>query len=216
MLKGTVHSLNRGTTQVIAGSGEKAVESAIVKKPVEDTVYLSRETLEGDEVADTVHHGGPDKAVCVYAKEHFPYWKEKTGKNFEPGSFGENITVTGLLEDNVCIGDTFEWGEAVVQVSQPRHPCYKLAKRHDIKQLPLFVQESGYSGFYLRVLKEGQVSKSDPLVFKERVTDTSITAVNRLNFQEADNKKGLQALAKLPHLAESWRENVERKLEKLN
>ncbi|WP_246056216.1 MOSC domain-containing protein [Alteribacter natronophilus] len=216
MLKGTVHSLNRGRPKVIAGTGDKAVESAIEKKPTEDKVYLEKETLQGDEVADKIHHGGPDQAVCVYPMEHFAYWEKKTGKPFKPGAFGENVTVTGLLEEDVCIGDTFLWGEAVVQVSQPRHPCYKLAKRHDITKLPLFVQESGYSGYYFRVLKEGYVSKNDELIFKERYTDTSIRIVNRLNFQEADNREGLEQLAALPHLSEGWRENVQKKLAKLS
>ncbi|WP_026691084.1 MOSC domain-containing protein [Alteribacter aurantiacus] len=215
MLTGKVQALNTGKVQVIAGSGKKEVASGIIKTPVEGPVFLTKTKLKGDEQEDLVNHGGVDKAVCVYSSEHYPYWDEKLGIKMEVGAFGENVTVTGLLEKDICIGDTFKWGEAVVQVSQPRHPCYKLAKRHDVKELPLYVQETGYSGFYFRVLQEGQVSKEDDLRFRERLTNTTIAQVNRLNFQEADDVKGLRALAELPYLAESWRAGVENKLRKL-
>ncbi|WP_419466028.1 MOSC domain-containing protein [Alteribacter salitolerans] len=214
-MTGKVHSLNTGKVQVIAGSGKKEVASGIIKRPVEGSVFLTSVGLKGDEQEDLVHHGGVDKAVCVYPAEHYPYWHKKLGKEIDAGAFGENVTVSGLVETEVCIGDTFEWGEAVVQVSQPRHPCYKLAKRHDVKELPLYVQESGYSGFYFRVLKEGHVSAEEDLRLKERHTEMTIARVNRLNFQDADDVEGLKQLAELPYLAESWREGVEKKLGKL-
>ncbi|RNA67195.1 MOSC domain-containing protein [Alteribacter keqinensis] len=214
-MTGKVHSLNTGKVQVIAGSGKKEVASGIIKRPVEGSVFLTSVGLKGDEQQDLVHHGGVDKAVCVYPAEHYPYWHEKLGKEIDAGAFGENVTVSGLVETDVCIGDTFEWGEAVVQVSQPRHPCYKLAKRHDVKELPLFVQETGYSGFYFRVLQEGHVSAEDHLRLKERHTEMTIARVNRLNFQDADDVEGLKQLAELPYLAESWREGVEKKLGKV-
>ncbi|MBJ8032143.1 MOSC domain-containing protein, partial [Bacillus cereus group sp. N21] len=86
----------------------------------------------GDGQADLVHHGGVDKAVCVYSGEHYSYWEETLNQDLEYGAFGENITVSGMREEDVCIGDTFELGEAIVQVTQPRQPCFKLAKKYNI------------------------------------------------------------------------------------
>ncbi|WP_096439500.1 MOSC domain-containing protein [Alteribacter populi] len=215
MIKGKVRSLNVGKAKTISRDGEKEILSAIVKRPVSEALFLSKVKLLGDEQADLINHGGEDKAVCVYSYEHYNYWHKKLNKSMEPGAFGENITVMDLLETNVCIGDTFKWGEAVVQVCQPRHPCYKLAKRHQVKELPLYVQETGYSGFYLRVLKEGTVTVDDPLLLTDRQTETTIAQVNRLNFQDQDNVEGLQALVELPQLADSWRSIVEKRLQML-
>ena len=119
--------------------------------------------IEGDGQADLVNHGGVDKAICVYPLAHYPHWQEMIGRELSPAAFGENFTVDGLTEADVCIGDTWRVGEDVlVQVSQPRQPCWKLARRWQRKTLALEVQESGKTGWYFRVLEEGTVQAGMP------------------------------------------------------
>ncbi len=129
-------SLNVGKPKVMNNNG-KEVLSGIYKTPVDKLLYLSKLNFEGDQQADLVHHGGVDKAICVYPFEHYSYWEKDLNLTLNYGAFGENLTVKGMTEDRVHIGDIFQLGSAIVQVSQPRQPCFKLAKRYNIKDLPL-------------------------------------------------------------------------------
>ncbi|WP_332694973.1 MOSC domain-containing protein [Halalkalibacter lacteus] len=209
MIKGTIISLNRGWSKNIADEGEKQIMSAIHKHPVsEAALYLSKTNLEGDEQADLINHGGVDKAVCVYPLEHYSYWEKKFGFAFSIGAFGENITLSGVPESKAFIGDMWKWGEAIVQVSQPRRPCFKVAKRHGIRQLPLYIQETGFSGYYLRVLKEGNVSAKDPLILLNRITDVSIEYVNRITFYDKENRDEIEKLQNLKELSEAWKASL--------
>nr|WP_275980325.1 MOSC domain-containing protein [Halalkalibacter alkaliphilus] len=155
-----------------------------------------------------INHGGLDKAVCVYPYEHYHYWNEKLGLSLPIGAFGENITLRGLTETDVFIGDTFQWGEAVVQVSQPRRPCFKVAKRHGVKKFPLYIQETGYSGFYLRVLQDGNISVNDSLILLERKTDSSIEFVNKVTYHDKQNKEAIHRLLELRELSDAWKESL--------
>src|SRR5690554_1746138 len=142
--------------------------SGFAKKPVQTPVQLERTNFVGDGQADLEHHGGPEKAVCVYPAAHFPYWFERLGKPFGPGAFGENLSVSGLVEKDVCVGDVFRIGNSLVQVTQPRSPCWKLARFHGEKHLALWVQETGFCGWYFSVVETGQVQAGDHLELVER------------------------------------------------
>ncbi|NMO94519.1 MOSC domain-containing protein [Paenibacillus lemnae] len=208
-----IQSLNVGRPVTVQYRG-KPLLTGIYKQPVKGPLYLSKEQFEGDGQADLVHHGGPDKAVCVYPFEHYSYWESELGKVMDPASFGENFTVTGMLEDEVCIGDTFRVGEAVVQVSQPRYPCFKLSQKHGVADLPARVLSTGCSGFYFRVLEEGYVSSGDDVVQLEthpdRVTVREVLA-------ELADRTGREAvirrLAGVDALAEGIREQLLRRLD---
>lgn len=143
--------------------GRVEVSSAIRKVPVDGPIKLTQLGLAGDEHGDTVSHGGLDKALCVYPWEHYPYWVDELGIPLGDAAFGENLTTLGLLETEVFVGDVFSWGRATVQVTQPRRPCFKLAARHGVKDLPVRLDRTGRTGFYLRVLTTGTVSAADPL-----------------------------------------------------
>lgn len=191
----------------------KAVPSGIAKKPVSGPLQLSRVNLDGDEQADLVHHGGPDKAVCVYCVEHYPYWESLIGRALSFGAFGENMTVRGLTELEVCIGDTFQWGEAVVQISQPRQPCFKLAAKHGLPDLPNRIEETGYTGYYFRVLKEGLVSADSELRRLERHPQgITVAYANRIRYQEKTNAAAMERLLQLPELSESWQASFRKRL----
>ena len=162
MQKIEIRSLNVGKPRDLQ-FGKKEITTGINKKPVSNPVYLSTLNFTGDGQGDLVHHGGRDKAVCVYSYEHYPYWEKELGKPLDFSAFGENLTLLGLTEDELCIGDSFQIGEAVVQVSQPRQPCFKLSLIHERKDMPLLIQNTGYTGYYFRVLKEGMVAPSRPI-----------------------------------------------------
>ena len=205
-------SLNIGLPKEVTYGG-KVVHTGINKKQVKEPVYLSFVKFNGDGQADLVHHGGVDKAVCVYTGDHYPYWEKELNQDLVYGAFGENITVSDMREDDVCIGDTFQIGEAVVQVTQPRQPCFKLAKKYNIPKLPLYFQETGYTGFYFRVLKEGWVSSVDTL--KRLQSDpkgVSVAFANRIMHKEKQNIEGIKRILEVNALSSSWRKSFEKRI----
>ena len=143
--------------------------SGIYKSPVVGRIPLSFVNLAGDGQADLTVHGGPDKAVCVYSMDHYPFWRRELEiDECGPGWFGENFSIEGQTETQVAIGDTFEIGTAVVQISQPRAPCWKLGRRWNRLDMPKLVVHSGRTGWYLRVIETGHVESGDVLTLVER------------------------------------------------
>lgn len=193
--------------------GKKEVLTGICKQPITEPVFLSKVNFDGDGQGDLIHHGGVEKAVCVYASEHYPYWEEELEKTLEVGAFGENLTLRGLMEDDVCIGDSFQLGEAIVQVSQPRQPCFKLSLIHDRKDMPVLVQDTGYTGFYFRVLKEGIVSPFNQLVhIKRPELAITVTEANRLMHHAKDDLEGARKILQLDELSTSWRKTFNKRI----
>ena len=190
-------------------------ESAIVKQPVSEEIALGLEGLEGDGQADRKHHGGPDKALCVYPVEHYTHWENKLSRKLPAAAFGENLTVSGLLEADVCIGDTFALGEAIVQVTQPRQPCHKLAKRYGVPEMALWVQEAGYTGFYFRVVQPGYIQAHQDLVLHRLSMDPariSVAEANRLMHYDKKDTDGVCRLLAVSALSASWRATFEKRL----
>ncbi|MFC5648475.1 MOSC domain-containing protein [Paenibacillus solisilvae] len=197
--------------------GSKVVETGIFKTSSGKPLRLTRTGLVGDQQADTVNHGGPDKAVCVYSADHFAYWEEQWSKPVEAGAFGENFTISGLTEENIHIGDIIRIGEAVVQVSQPRQPCFKLGVKHQIPELSLQVQQSGYTGYYFRVLQEGIVQEGDELIVEKRhEKGISIAEANVLMYENKEDRAGISRLLSVQELADSWQEHFSKRLDKLS
>lgn len=169
-----VLSIQVGQPRYIEPTGDgapwdKRWRTSFFRRPVAGPVRALRESLAGDRVADRRVHGGPDMAMLVYSDDHYPLWREELGlREMGPGGFGENLTVAGQDERTVCIGDVYELGEAVVQVSQPRGPCYKIAWRWRRLELLDLVLENGRHGWYLRVLREGPVEAGQELRLVER------------------------------------------------
>jgi MOSC domain-containing protein YiiM len=156
-----------------------------------------------------------DKAVCVYPFDHYAHWEKLFGRPLEPASFSENLTVSGAVEDEVCIGDVFGVGEAVVQISQPRTPCGKLAGKNRQRLLTRWVAESGYTGYYMRVLSEGLVSNGDAFEPIERHPDhISVTAVNDIVFGRSDDERLIERLANLPEFGADGRALFTERLER--
>lgn len=187
------------------------------KSPVTTPVRLNRTNLAGDGQADLRNHGGPDKAVNVYPSEHYSWWEAELASELDkeplpPAAFGENFTTAGLLEGDVCIGDVFEVGEARVQVSQPRQPCWKLARCREIRGLALRVQQTGRTGWYFRVLQEGEVEAGCPLILVDRPHgEWTVAAANAVMHERLTDFEAARALAACPALSTSWRENLARR-----
>jgi MOSC domain-containing protein YiiM len=196
--------------------GDKEVRTGIFKTPAGTPLFLSRAGLAGDGQADLINHGGEDKAVCVYSADHYPFWKREWGVEAGAGAFGENFTVAEITENSLCIGDVLRVGEAVVQVSQPRQPCFKLGLKHRMPELPLHVQQTGFTGFYFRVLEEGIVKDGDALYIEGRhPAAVSIAEANRLKYKDKSEIEGIRRLLAVAELSASWRESFESRLAEL-
>lgn len=171
-----------GEPSVLGYRRERPVLSAITKAPVTaPELTLTELNLDGDRQADLTVHGGVDKAVYVYPAEHCPAWVAD-GFEASPGGFGENVSLTGVTEDDVRIGDVWAWGDALVQVSQPRQPCFKLAMKTGRKDVTPLMIDSGRCGWYLRVLRPGTVPTSGALEVVERSDGPTITEVYLVSF----------------------------------
>lgn len=192
----------------------KTEPTGLFKTSITEPLFLTKTGFIGDEQADLIHHGGEDKAVCVYAAEHYPYWEEIFQEKLSVAAFGENLTVEGMLEKDMHIGDTFRIGEAVVQISQPRQPCYKLIARYGINHLLTQMQEKSYTGFYFRVLKEGLVSVHDEIKLIERdSSQVSIDFANEIMHQDRTNREGMKRILAVDALSKSWRATFTKRLE---
>lgn len=202
-------------TSEVADGQDAVWVSGIWKSPVLGRLQLDLTNLDGDAQADLKNHGGLDKAICCYAAEHYPGWRgtlEKSESEFPFGAFGENWTLAGMTEDMVCIGDTYTVGTARVQVSQPRMPCWKLGRRWERPGLPLEVSGSGRTGYYLRVLKPGEVGVGDALTLVERPLPLwTVASVNRAMYVDKDDAALAETLSRLPQLAEAWRRPFRRR-----
>ncbi|MFS0848387.1 MOSC domain-containing protein [Novosphingobium panipatense] len=192
--------------------------SAIAKSPAVGHVAVGRLGLEGDEQADSAVHGGPDKAIHHYPHDHYGFWAETIGQhpllaNF--GAFGENIATLGLTEGEVCIGDRWRLGTALVEVSQGRQPCWKLDHRFDGARVNAGVVRSRRAGWYYRVLEEGSVGAGDHLALVERpYPGWSVLRVFGLLIagEHRHDRPGLEALGSVVALAEPWMRRREKLL----
>jgi MOSC domain-containing protein YiiM len=198
------------TVQVDGGE----VTTAIFKVPVDKRITLHWLNLEGDKQADLSVHGGRDKTVYAYPSEHYSFWKkELPGADLSWGAFGENFTTAGLLEGDVFIGDRFTIGMAEVVVTQPRIPCFKLNLKFNRDDMAKRFLVSRRSGFYLRVLREGEVSAGDPIVRTHQDENrVSISDAMRIYLHEPNLNEVRHRALQVKYLSASWRERFSEQL----
>jgi len=187
---------------------EKPWRTGFFKEPVPGPVVVTRTGIVGDGQADLVNHGGPDKAVLAYSAEHYPEWRAELNLPEMPhGAFGENLTISELTEAEVCIGDVWKAGEVVFEVSQPRQPCWKLARRWNIRTLPARVIETSRSGWYLRVLQEGELAVSTEFILEHRPNPNwTIARASDVLYHRKDDRELSRELAFVRELSMNWRE----------
>jgi MOSC domain-containing protein YiiM len=209
-------SLNVGLPRLVLRDGEP-VSTGIFKEPIDGRVMMRTLNLDGDRQADLSVHGGPSKAVYVYPAEHYDSWKRELPEmNLPWGMFGENFTTTGLLETEINIGDKFRIGTAEVMVTQPRMPCYKLGLKFGRPDIIKRFLQSERTGFYLAVLKEGEVGTGDEFEPLARdANDVRVSDITRLYTREKHNAKLLRRAIEVEALPESWRGYFQHQLEKL-
>ena len=193
----------------VAALGPDAVASGFVKSPVIGPVAVGRLGLAGDAQADLRVHGGYDKAVYLYPSKHYASWRRELPEHaamLMPGSFGENLTTLGLDEDAICLGDVLRTGSALLQVTQPRQPCFKLALRFVDPRLPRMMQQTGRSGWYARVLEGGVVESLSPIIIAERLNPAwPVSRLARLIAQHSATLEDMVELSDLPGLPAHWR-----------
>ena len=213
-----IAALHAGPVTAVSSEGsaawwDKEWRTGFFKQPVHSEVRVERLGLEGDEQADLENHGGPDKAICVYPAAHYSGWRESLGLSELPlGAFGENFTVEGMAENEVCIGDVFQAGEAVFQISQPRQPCWKLARRWRIKDLAAHVERTGKTGWYFRVVKGGVIVPGAELVLVGRPhPEWSVAAANEVMHQRKKDGEAAALLAGCAALSASWKGSLQRR-----
>jgi len=206
-------SVNVGLPRDVTWQG-RTVTTGIFKEPVAGRVRLRRLNLDGDRQADLRVHGGEHKAVYAYSYEHYAWWQRELGRDaLEHGQFGENFTLSGLLEDEVCIGDVFHIGTAQVQVSQPRSPCFKLDLRMGEDGFLARFRAAQRVGFYLRVLEEGDVGAGDTITAIARDPDSlSVREIYQLRYGDLRDRDRLERAIRLTALTPSWREAFEKQL----
>ena len=209
-----VVSVNVGLPRAVAWRG-KTVTTAIFKEPVAGRVALRSLNLDGDRQADLTVHGGLEKAVYAYPVEHYPYWRtELADAALAYGAFGENLTTEGLREDAVHVGDRFRIGSTEMLVTQPRLPCYKLGIRFGRADMVKRFLASGRTGFYLAVLREGEVGAGDAIQLVARdELGVSIAEVTRLYVGEHPDHEALRRAIRAPALPASWRAHFLERLE---
>ncbi|MFP3842107.1 MOSC domain-containing protein [Bacillus safensis] len=198
---------------IITYANGKEIKTAINKKRIHEPVYLSQINFEGDGQGDLIHHGGYDKAVCVFPYDHYAHFEQFLGVPLQEAAFGENVTVRQLVETNVHIGDVFQLGDAFVEVSQPRQPCVKLSVKHGNMKIVKEVQKTGYTGFYLRVLKEGMVPPDASLLLVEKAShQITVHEVNEVKYRQTSPER-LKAVLEVEALADVVRKSLEKRIQ---
>jgi len=211
-----IASLNVGTPAVLAETGDTVVWSGIAKRPVapDARLWLSSINLSGDGQADLSVHGGPDKAVYAYPSEHLEPWSEELEEPLGAAPFGENISTIGATESDVCIGDVWGWGDATLEICQPRWPCFKLALHRQRADIQGRMRHNGRTGWYLRVLEPGEV-RADGGIDVIRHDPAGLTIADAhvaMGDRHLEHPELVEALAGHERLAPEWRDPLRDRL----
>ncbi len=209
----SIVSINIGIPREVTYAEGRKLKTALLKNPVKGKIFLDLMGFEGNQVADPVNHGGRDKAVCGYPANHYSIWEGELSRDMPPASFGENLTIEGLTEDQIHIGDIFRIGEAEVQCTQPRQPCHKLTKILGFPKLAYRIQALGYCGYYFRVLKQGWLQAGMAI---ERIHSDkekfSVLDAHYLMYRDKTKYEAIEKLAAHPMLSESWKNSFTKRL----
>lgn len=208
-------SLQIGTVVTSGDPQSTAIEdrlwsSAFDKRPVTGPVQVATLGIVGDQVADTVNHGGPDKAILCYAASHYPQWlASHPHLALAPGAWGENMTLTDCDETTVCVGDRYRTQHCEFQISQPRQPCWKISRRWKDKTLTKAVAQSGRTGWYVRVLGCGSLAVGETLVLIDRPHPKwTVARANDVLFGREVDRMAVIELMELPSLATAWKADL--------
>lgn len=212
-MKGELVALSVGKPSHFSWKNRE-IKSGIGKDRVNEAL-LQKESFIGDGVANPEYHGGLERAVCAYPFEHYAQWEKEFGVALQVPAFGENICVTNMLEENIYIGDTFSLGDSIIQVTQGRVPCSTISKFNQVDELLNRVFETGFTGYFFRVLKEGKVKENSELTLINR-TQENITVLyaNQIMFHERDNVEAMERILQVEGLAKAWHDTFTQRIAK--
>ncbi len=210
-----VLAVNIGERKLVKWRG-KAIETGIFKYPVDHPIHLENEDVVGDSVVDRRYHGGIEKACYIYSADHYPLWKEKYPElDWNCGMFGENITVKGMQERQIQIGDIYEIGECRVQVTQPREPCFKLGIRFGTQKVLKDFIALGLPGVYVKIIESGLVNVGDEMRLSERLHNAiGVNEVWELMYNKTPDMEELEFAVDFQHLGESFKSGLRKRLAK--
>lgn len=212
---GELNNFSIGLPKKMTYGDGKEIATGICKQTIEEA-FLTKEGFQGDGVADLRYHGGPDRAVCVYPYEHYLLWEKEFNNALPPSTFGENITVTNMLEKDVCIGDIFRLGDAVIQVTQGRVPCSTITKRTNNPSLLKRMVQTGFTGYLCRVLEKGSVRIDSTMTLLEpHPKQVSILYGNEIYFHKQKDVEGIKRVLGVKELAFEWQQLLVNRLDKL-
>lgn len=204
----TLVSVNVGMPKDVPWQGQ-VVYTSVWKAPVQGRVMARRLNIDGDGQGDLAGHGGEHRAVMVYQLESYRYWEAFLGRPpLEPGSFGENLTVDGLPDSEVCIGDRFRIGNALLEVTQPRVTCYRVGMRLQEPRMPSLLVSHKRPGFYCRVIEEGLIGAGDAITRELSGSDVSITEIDALLYLSDHPRDALARAVQIPALSKGWRDSL--------
>lgn len=213
--KAIIKSFAIGLPEKMTYGNGKEMETAIRKQQVQEA-FLTKDGFQGDGVADTKHHGGPERAVCIYPYEHYELWNNFFDTELPRAAFGENFTVTNMLEQDIHIGDIFQIGEAVIQVTQGRVPCHVIDRSLEMKPLLKEMVKTGYTGYLCRVLEEGMI-RADSIIrtVAKDPQQVSVLYANEVNYHRPKDIDGIVKVLQAEELADEWRQFLTKRLIKL-
>ena len=212
-------SINTSLPTEIEYQGRK-ISTGIFKKPVEDPVFVKKDNLKDDLQADLKNHGGEHKAVYAFSSDHYPYWSDVLhNSELTPGIFGENLTISGFDESSLHIGDQFSIGQCILEITQPRLPCFKLGIAVNNKKMPRLFIENFATGIYLRVLQEGFIEMGNKVeLIKEGKFKVSIKSLFRAYFDKnyQASRSVMETAVLIPELSFEWSKKLSVRLSSLN
>ncbi|MFD2615517.1 MOSC domain-containing protein [Paenibacillus gansuensis] len=205
-------SLFAGEPRLLETATEEKLRTAIHKSSA-NSLRITKQGIQGDDVANTKHHGGPDRVVCLYSLEHYASWEAEYGHPMQTPGAGENVLTEGMTEDKVRIGDMFRMGTALLQVTQGRVPCRTLAVYNNMPDLHLRFKETGWTGYFMRILEEGTVTGQSAveLVSTDPAACT-VAEANHILFHQKEDAAAARRLFQSPGLAQVWSELLSARL----
>jgi len=212
-MKIQIKNIYCGSKQIINDGTRKEYQSSYKKQNLNKEKYvINKFGFKDDTQSDKSHHGGVDKAICIYSQKYYNFFKLKYNIDLQPCAFGENFTIEDFDDSDICLGDRFQCDEVILEVSQPRQPCWKISSILGIKNLTSLVVKESKTGFYFRVIKDGLISENSELVLSSRqYPKLTIEHINKCAFDAQNNQENIKEILDCEKLADAYRVSLNKR-----